>query len=185
LGQVFNDQHHYRITSESSLSRVSRTRRERPAPNAITPLLRQFGTAALHRPAPVKVDALREVGPRWLKSRIDMDEKTERRHRSALERIYAWGGDRDPHNLTFNDCQEYVGTLLTGIEELKPISHGSVRKYMDTLKMLLDFAGREPNPARDKGVKVPTVRPEEPNRRPASSSSRSSTTWLRSTCFRS
>jgi integrase len=34
---------------------------------------------------------------------------------------------------------------------------------MDTLKMLLDFAGCEPNPARDKRVKVPTVRPEEPN----------------------
>lgn len=71
-------------------------------------------------PETVKVETLREIGPRWLTSRIDLDEKTEQRHRSALERIYAWGGDRDPFSLTFSDCQEYVGTLVEGIEDFRP-----------------------------------------------------------------
>src|SRR5215207_1031474 len=64
--------------------------------------------------APIKVETLLDLGPRYLTSRVDLDAKTEKSHRSALERIYAWAGDRDPHTLTFQDCQVFVGVLSTG-----------------------------------------------------------------------
>jgi len=37
-----------------------------------------------------------------------------------------------------------------------------VRRYVATLRLLLDYAGVEPNPARDKRVKLPTIVVEEP-----------------------
>jgi integrase len=113
--------------------------------------------ALLNPPAPVKVETLAGIGPRYLTSRVDLDEKTEKAHRSALERIYTWAGDRDPHTLTFQDCQVFVGTLS---EALKP---GTVGKYFNVLKLVLDFAGCDPNPARDSRVKKPKIQAEEPN----------------------
>src|SRR5688572_24441255 len=62
--------------------------------------------AMLNTPAPIKVETLIEVGDRYLTSRIDLDEKTEKSHKSALARMEAWAGDRDPRSLTFADCQE-------------------------------------------------------------------------------
>ena len=114
---------------------------------------------------PVRAEALREIGPRYLVSRIDLDEKTERSQRSALERIYACACDRDPRQLTWHDCQEFYGHMLVGDEEqeLKPLAAGTAKKYMNVLKMLLDFADCEPNQARDRRIKPPTVRAEEPN----------------------
>src|SRR5215207_7733703 len=121
--------------------------------------------AMLNPPAPVKVETLRELGPRYLKSRIDLDTKTEKGHRSALERFYLWAGDRGPHDLTWSDCQECVGSLIEGDPDngIKPLKPGTAKKYFNVLKMLLDFADCDPNPARDRRVKLPTVRAEEPN----------------------
>jgi integrase len=119
--------------------------------------------AMLNPPAPVKVEVLREVGPRYLTSRVDLDEKTEKAHKSALERIYAWAGDRDPHSLVFQDCQVFVGVLSEGDEDHKPLKPGTVGKYFNVLKLVLDFAGCDPNPARDSRVKKPKIQAEEPN----------------------
>jgi Phage integrase family len=106
--------------------------------------------ALLNPPAPVKVETLSDLGPRWLMSREDLDEKTEKGHKSSLERIYAWGGDRDPQTLTFHDCQEFVGFLVRGDEDHKALAPGTVGKYLNTLKMLLDHADCDPNPATGK-----------------------------------
>jgi len=81
--------------------------------------------AMLTPPTPVKVETQAELGARYLHSRIDPDTKTERAHRSALERIKACAGDRDPRGLTFADCQELVAARLagdpdTGVKPLKP-----------------------------------------------------------------
>jgi integrase len=119
--------------------------------------------ALLNPPALVKVEKLREVGPRYLTSRVDLDEKTEKAHRSALERIYDWAGDRDPHSLSFQDCQVFVGVLNEGDEDHRPLKPGTVSKYFNVLKLLLDFAGCDPNPARDSRVKKPKVVSQEPN----------------------
>jgi integrase len=111
--------------------------------------------AMLNPPATVKIETLEELGRRYLTSRIDLDEKTERAHKSVLEKLNTWGGDRDPHTLTFMDCQEFVGVLTESLQA------ASVRKYFNVVKLVLDFAGAEPNPARDKRVKLPAIVKEE------------------------
>jgi hypothetical protein len=79
-----------------------------------------------------KVEILRELGKRYLVSRVDLDEETEKSHASALERIYAWAGDRDPHSLIWSDCQEFVGLLIGGDKEngVKPLKPGTAEKYL-------------------------------------------------------
>jgi integrase len=55
--------------------------------------------------------------------------------------------DRDPAKISFSDVQEWIAGLA-----LKP---ASVRRYLATLRAILDFAGVDPNPARDTRVKLP------------------------------
>lgn len=113
--------------------------------------------AFLNPPTPAKAEKLRELAPRYEASRIDMGAETVRTLRSQLKKIIAWGGERDPRSLTWGDCQECVGYLSA---DMKP---GSVRRYYDQFKLLLDFAGCDPNPARDKRVKLPKMVKEEVN----------------------
>jgi integrase len=115
-------------------------------------------------PELIKVETLAELGERFMTSRIDLDPKTEKNHRSALMRVNAWGGERDYTKLTFANCQEFVGTLVNGDDdaEVKPTRPGTTRKYFNVFAQELDFAGLEPNPARDKRVKLPTLVEEEP-----------------------
>jgi integrase len=55
--------------------------------------------------------------------------------------------NRDPASITPADVQEWLATL-----ELKPTS---VRRYIGTLRAILDFADADPNPARDPRVRLP------------------------------
>jgi hypothetical protein len=102
-------------------------------------------------PEPVKVETLAQLGERFLTSRYDLDERTKKMHRSALQRINAWAGERDWQTLIVADCLEFVGILAPAI------APSTLRKYWNTLAQELDFAGLEPNPARDKRVKLPTL----------------------------
>jgi integrase len=112
--------------------------------------------AALTKP-PLPVETLRELAPRYEASRVDRKEGESRRTLSSLvKRAVAWGGDRDPHSLTWQDCQEFVASL-------SDLAAGSVRNYYDQFRLLLDFAGCDPNPARDKRVKLPRMEREEVN----------------------
>ena len=49
--------------------------------------------------------------------------------------------------MTVADVQEWIGGL--------PLRASSVRRYVATLRAVLDFAGVEPNPARDARVRLP------------------------------
>jgi integrase len=82
-------------------------------------------------------------------SRIDIGAETRKNLESHLKTILPTFGDRDPASLTVVDVQEWIGTL-----KLKPSSIG---RYMVTLRQVLDFAGIEPNPAKDKRVKLPKI----------------------------
>ena len=112
--------------------------------------------AQLGRPDPSAV-TLRHLAPRYEASRIDYASETVKNLKSHLKRILVRFGDRDPASITWSECQELVATWSL---ELKPASVG---RYFRTLRLLLDFAGVDPNPARDKRVKLPTVIEEEPN----------------------
>ena len=103
------------------------------------------------------VETLRQLAPRYEASRIDYADETAKNLKSHLKRILERFGDREPQTITWGECQELAAAWG---ETLKP---ASVSRYFRTFRLLLDFAGVEPNPARDKRVKLPTIVEEEPN----------------------
>jgi integrase len=112
--------------------------------------------AAMSAPAP-KVKPLREWATAYLASRVDHADETAKNAKSHMKKILPVIGDRDPQTITWTDIQELVATLAA---DLKP---SSVSRYTATVRQLLDFAGVDPNPARDKRVKLPSIVYEEPD----------------------
>ncbi len=80
-------------------------------------------------------------------SRIDLGTETTKNIGSHLKTILPTFEDRAPATITPADVREWIATLT-----LKP---GSVRRYLATLRAVLDFAGVDPNPARDDRVRLP------------------------------
>ena len=76
-------------------------------------------------------------------SRVDIGEATRKAMRSSLLRLNATFGDEDPATITAAGIQEWVGANA----DLKPTS---IRQYLSTLRQVLDHAGVEPNPARER-----------------------------------
>ena len=83
-------------------------------------------------------------------SRVDVGAETRKNMRSHLLRLDATFGDRDPASITAGDVQEWVGANA----DLKP---ASLSRYMATLRLILDHAGIDPNPARDRQVRLPKI----------------------------
>ena len=78
-------------------------------------------------------------------------------YRSHLRKIGETFGASAPHSITAADVAEWVAAQA---EERKP---GTVAQYLDVFRMLLDYIGVEPNPARDPRVKLPKRVTEEAN----------------------
>lgn len=97
----------------------------------------------------------------YQESRIDIDDETRKNIRSHLSRLLPIFRGTDPRQQTVADQIEAVAELAS---HLKP---SSVAKYWATHRMILDFAGVDPNPARDKQVKLPAVIEQEPAPPPA------------------
>jgi integrase len=97
--------------------------------------------------APAPIMPLATWAKRYAASRVDYAEETAKNVSSHLKAILPTLGERDPASLTPADVQEWIAGL-----ELKP---SSLRRYLATLRALLDFAGVDPNPARDPRVKLP------------------------------
>jgi integrase len=114
-------------------------------------LLEEFGKPL------AKLETLRQLASRYEVSRIDYADETAKNLKSHLKRIVERFGDREPATITWTECQELAAAWS---EVLKP---SSVSRYFRTFRLLLDFAGVDPNPARDKRVKLPTIIDEEPN----------------------
>jgi integrase len=102
--------------------------------------------------------ALRDQGPvrplsawgaEWADSRIDVSAATRENYRKHMAR---WGalGRLDPQSVSPSDVVRWVSTL----GDLAP---SSVKRYVTTLRQVLDFAGADPNPARDERVRLPKV----------------------------
>jgi integrase len=99
---------------------------------------------------PTSAPTVRETADRWLGSRIDVAANTSANHRAAVSSIVPLIGDRDIDTLTPADVAELVATLS------KTRKRETVRKTLLALAMLLDYAGLDPNPARDKtAVRLP------------------------------
>jgi integrase len=87
----------------------------------------------------------------FVASRIDVSEATVENYRGHRVRLVALLGDRNPDALRWQDIQAVVAALS---QELSP---GSLRAYLSTLRQVLDHADVEPNPARDRRVKLPRL----------------------------
>lgn len=100
--------------------------------------------------APASVETFASIAERWRCSRVDVAEGTAITHRVNLGRILPLLGDRPFDSITVADVAQLVTELHEG-----GLARESLRKTRATLAMVLDFAGRVPNPARDPSVKLP------------------------------
>jgi integrase len=94
------------------------------------------------------VRTLSQVAKAWKLSRVDVAPATLAGFENHLLRILATLGDRDPATITAGDVQEWIAAH----GDLKP---SSLAIYLATFRQVLDFAGVEPNPARDRRVRLP------------------------------
>jgi integrase len=100
---------------------------------------------------------LAEWADAWAASRRDMAASSHRKlapHRARIDRAL---GHLPPAAITPGDINLFVASLDA---DLKP---ASVRRYMTTLRSILDFAGADPNPARHRTVRLPQQTREEPD----------------------
>jgi integrase len=95
---------------------------------------------------PPKVRTFAEWADAYRTSRVDIAAETARNLATHLKAMATFA-DRDPASITPADVQEWIAGLT-----LKP---GSVRRYLATLRAVLDFADVDPNPARDSRVRLP------------------------------
>ena len=121
---------------------------------------------ALGRNPEIMLDRMREtpgggavrfsdVAERYRLSRVDVAAETLDGiavHARLLDKTF---GDADPAAIRWQDVQEWIAGL-----SMKP---GSVRRYLGTLKLILDYGGIDPNPARDGRVKLPKMGREDVN----------------------
>jgi integrase len=102
--------------------------------------------AMVERP---RARTFREWAEDYRTSRVDFADETAKNLGSHLKAILPTFGDRDPSTITPADVQTWIAGLA-----LKP---SSIRRYLATLRSVLDFAGIDPNPARDGRVKLPRI----------------------------
>lgn len=89
----------------------------------------------------------REWADAYQASRVDIAAETTKNLGSHLKTILPMFGDRDPETITLADVQEWIGTLT--------LKASSIRRYVATLRAVLDFADVDPNPARDPRLRLP------------------------------
>ena len=102
---------------------------------------------------------MRSVAAKWIASRVDIADRTSLNHRVHLDRILPRLGDRPLDTIAPADVAQLVADLHDGGEGL---ARETIRKTIGTLAMVLDFAGLQPNPARDRiAVRMPREESEE------------------------
>jgi integrase len=100
---------------------------------------------------PVVAPTVKVMAERWQASRVDVADGTKQLHRVALGRVLPTLGDRLVDSITTADVAKLIEDMHG--RELK---RETIRKSVTVLAQTLDFAGIDPNPARDKRhVKLP------------------------------
>ncbi len=99
---------------------------------------------------PTRSPTVAEACERWRAARVDVAEATRVLHRVALGRVLPILGERRLDELTVDDVNAVVVELTrTGRKR------ETIRKSVKYLAAVLDENGMEPNPARDKRVRLP------------------------------
>jgi hypothetical protein len=95
---------------------------------------------------------------RWLASRIDVEETTKTRNELEVGRIERLLGSVAVDALSPEEVATFVTDLVA-----EGYARGTIRKTLQTLAMILDRERINPNPARDKQVKLQREDEEEIN----------------------
>jgi integrase len=98
------------------------------------------------KPAPT----LRASAARWQASRVDVAASTAVFHRTALGRALDVLGDRPVDSLTTDDMVDLVTQL-----HAQGRKKATIAKSLQVLAMVFDDVGLDPNPARDRKVRLP------------------------------
>jgi integrase len=99
---------------------------------------------------PQSVVTLATIAEQWRQSRVDVADGTAATHRVNLSRILPRIGTKSIEAIAAADVAGLVAELVE-----QGLARESIRKTRATLAMVLDFAGVQPNPARDRSVKLP------------------------------
>jgi integrase len=113
--------------------------------------------AKLGAAPPLKL-TLREWAARYERSRVDYAAETAKNVRSHIRKIVASPvAEKSIDAVELPDLQELVADWS---EDLKP---SSISRYMATVRLIFDYAGVEPNPAREDKLKLPAIIRQEAN----------------------
>jgi|Tabmets5t2r1_1033131.scaffolds.fasta_scaffold04769_4 integrase len=99
---------------------------------------------------PTQSQTIAEACEQWRATRVDVTESTRVLHRVALGRVLPLLGDRRVNDLTVDDVNALV-VELTGAGRKRE----TIRKSVKYLAAVLEEHGVDPNPARDKRVRLP------------------------------
>lgn len=99
-----------------------------------------------------------EAARRWQASRLDVAASTREQHRIQLDKLIPLIGTRRIDTLVPKDFADAVATLHG-----QGTARETIRKTLGAGAMTLDHAGINPNPARDKSIKLPREEPAEIN----------------------
>jgi integrase len=99
---------------------------------------------------------LTTAAERWQASRVDVAEGTAHTYRVALGRILPRIGHKPLEEID-------VATITDLVAELSSLKRESIRKTLNVLAMVLDHAKIDPNPVRDRDVKLPRRERKEVN----------------------
>jgi integrase len=98
-----------------------------------------------------------EVAAEWQASRIDVRDATTVQHRSAIGRVLPTLGHLRVDEISAAD----IAAAMRVLHE-KGKARETLRKSLTAVSMILDFAGRDPNPARNRTlVRLPREEREE------------------------
>jgi integrase len=114
----------------------------------------------LVEPAQPKAPTLREVGDAWLASRVDVGVQTAKNHRADLNRIGTVMPelfDKRIDAVTVEELVALVSALAAQTKKSgeKKYKRDTIGKTVDAVAMTFTYHGIDPNPARDKRVKLP------------------------------
>jgi integrase len=105
---------------------------------------------------PARPQTVAQAAARWQASRLDVAEGTRVLHRVALDRVLPVLGAVAVDRLSVDEVCDLVAALAE-----RGYARGTIAKSVTALRMVLDHAGVEPNPARDRRVKLPREVREE------------------------
>lgn len=114
--------------------------------------------------SPVKVErTVAEWAALWLASRLSAADETRRRYERSVRTLPPEIANSDPSALTHADVQAWIVSLTKQPHRRAKtkntgLSRGTISGEVIVLKLVLDYAGVEHNPARDRRVQLPRAK---------------------------